>query len=152
MTRRNFLIDSAFPQRDDPVTVTINGRISIGPLGRHIVLSGTLWLDFQDETDESRYEARVERAIVRDREILLQFKGSHPDDGAFTGQCELSQRGAFFVGDGFFLCGGKQYNAVVSATLRRTSGGAELTGTWQDVGDPDPYVLNVDLEDAAGGS
>lgn len=114
------------------------------------MLTGTLWLDFEDEEDESHYQAQVERAIIREHEIILQFKGGDLDDGPFSGQCQLSKQEAFFIGVGYFLCGGKRYDAVVRASLKQAGGNIELSGTWQDAGDPDPYDFSVDLEETAG--
>jgi len=112
------------------------------------MFTGQLWLDYDVDGFEGRYQANVTRALIRGDEIAIEFSGTDPDDGPFSGSCHLEKKGAFFTGSGHFSVRKDSQSASVVVALKREDGCVSLTGSWQDSGDSEAYDFTVELEEA----
>jgi hypothetical protein len=107
--------------------------------------SGKIYLDFDEE---NHYKGQVSRCILREHELVLDFKGI---DGrqAYKGSCTLSRTNNSCTGEGTFTFKGKSsVPATVKLTLELDEGNLILSGTWKDSGDAEEYQLDADLQQA----
>lgn len=110
------------------------------------MLIGKIWLNYEDEEQSESWEANVTRGIMRDDEIVLEFSGHDPDEGSFSGTCNLRKDGVRYLGPGTFKVGREVITASVSVTMSNEGDVVVLDGTWQDAGDNSIFQLSVELE------
>ena len=107
--------------------------------------TGKLYLDFDDDNEESHYVANVSRCLIRENELVMDFNGK--DEGrAYQGSCRLSLSGENYIGKGTFCYEGeKPVYAAISLILNREEEEIFLTGMWRDDNDAQAYKLEVEL-------
>ena len=110
------------------------------------MLTGKLWLDYDNGEEEEHWDANVTCGILRDDEIVLEFSGHDPDEGKFYGTCKLTKSGALYIGGCSFTVRQKSAAASVSLALTNEKDVILLTGIWRDAGVSEPYDVTVELE------
>jgi hypothetical protein len=114
--------------------------------------NGSFWLkytDLEDDDESEEWNGAVNSAFVSEDRIRVEFSGSDPDYGKFSGECDLTRDGAFFIGSGVMRALEKSVASSVNVTKETIGATIVLEGTWRDVGDPDTYELCIELERAA---
>jgi hypothetical protein len=109
------------------------------------MLTGEIWLDYDDGEDEEHWKGQVTRCIVRNDTIALEFSGKDPDYFAFQGTCNLRKHDAIYIGTGSIIVDGEQRTSSVTASFSKTVDGASLTGIWRDTDGSPAYELTIEL-------
>lgn len=106
--------------------------------------TGSLWLDYEEET---HYSAEISRCFLHDDVLVIEFSGA--DEGhKFTGSCTLRKENNSYTGPGKFAYEGNDaVPSTVSLKLENNGTDIGLHGTWQDQGDDEPYQLEAELRE-----
>lgn len=105
-------------------------------------LAGTITLYYP----EDRYDACIDSAVVTDDSVRFDFHGPVGQTCQFRGSCELlRQSDGSYAGHGLFAARDGKTHASVRANCLHHSDGLDLDGEWQDHGDPEAYILSIEL-------